>query len=67
MHWAVPRVVEQGKPGGVGHGTALPHWPLALHVSTALEPEHCVAPGVHTPVHAPATHAWLTHATGLPH
>jgi hypothetical protein len=30
----------------------LPNWPLALQVSTPL-PEHCVAPGVHEPVHVP--------------
>jgi hypothetical protein len=29
-----------------------PHWPFEPHVSTLL-PEHCVAPGVQTPVHAP--------------
>jgi hypothetical protein len=30
--------------------------PAALHVCTPL-PEHCVAPGAHTPVHDPITHA----------
>lgn len=28
--------------------------------------EHRIAPGVHTPAHAPLTHAWLTHGTGVP-
>jgi hypothetical protein len=28
-------------------------------------PLHCCAPGVHAPVHAPLTHAWLTHVAGL--
>jgi hypothetical protein len=28
--------------------------------------EHFVAPGVHCPVHAPPTHAWLLHADGVP-
>jgi hypothetical protein len=43
------------------HAAAEPHVPLALHVSTPL-PEHCVAPGVHDPVHAPLTHAWFVQA-----
>jgi hypothetical protein len=43
---------------------ALPHWPLELHVCNPL-PEHCVAPGEHTPVQAPITHAEFAHATGL--
>jgi hypothetical protein len=30
-------------------------------------PEHCVAPGVHTPVHAPVTQAEFVHADGAPH
>jgi hypothetical protein len=42
------------------HATAVPHWPLAPHVSTPL-PEHRFAPGVQTPVQAPATHAWFVH------
>ena len=40
--------------------------PVAVHVSTPL-PEHCVDPGAQTPVHTPATHDWLTHATGALH
>lgn len=48
------------------HADALPHVPLALHVCTAL-PEHCVEPGVHTPVHAPETHADAVHVTPAPH
>jgi hypothetical protein len=42
--------------------------PLASHVRTPL-PEHCAAPGVQTPEHAPDTHAALVHAhvcTALP-
>ncbi len=35
------------------HVAGADHWALALHVSTPL-PEHCVAPGVQTPVHWPA-------------
>jgi hypothetical protein len=31
------------------HAAALPHWPHASHVSTAL-PAHCVALGVHAGV-----------------
>jgi len=46
--------------------TAEPHWPLPLHVCTPL-PEHCVVPGVHTPVQAPETHAEETHAVPVPH
>jgi hypothetical protein len=30
-------------------------------------PLHRVAPGVHTPVHEPDTHAWLVHADAVPH
>ena len=40
---------------------ALTHAPLALHVCGRL-PEHCFALGVHRPVHAPATQAWLVQA-----
>ena len=29
-------------------------------------PEHCIAPGEQTPVHAPLTHAWLVHGLALP-
>jgi hypothetical protein len=29
-------------------------------------PEHCVVPGTHTPVHAPATHALFTQAVVPP-
>jgi hypothetical protein len=39
--------------------------PVALHVSSTL-PVHCNAPGVHPPVQAPDTHAWVTHAIGTP-
>ncbi len=31
----------------------LVHWPLALQVCSVV-PEHCVAPGRHTPLHFPA-------------
>lgn len=48
------------------HADALPHVPLAVHVWTAL-PAHCVEPGVHTPVHAPATHADAVQVTPAPH
>ncbi len=44
----------------------MPHWPLLPHVCTPL-PEHCVAPGVHTPVHAPFTHAWLVQEPAFDH
>jgi hypothetical protein len=30
-------------------------------------PEHCIAPGVHIPVQAPAVHAWLEHGVAGPH
>jgi hypothetical protein len=36
------------------HATALPHDPPAAHVSTPF-PEHCVAPGAHTPASPPAS------------
>jgi hypothetical protein len=38
--------------------TAVPQVPLDWHVCTPL-PEHCVAPGVHTPVQAPAWHTYV--------
>jgi hypothetical protein len=43
------------------HAAAEPHAPLAVQVWTLL-PEHCVAPGAHTPVQLPLTHAWFEHA-----
>ena len=39
--------------------------PLALQVWTPL-PEHCFAPGTHTPVQAPLTHAEATHVVAVP-
>lgn len=38
--------------------------PRALQVSTPLF-EHRALPGEQLPAHAPATHAWFVHATGL--
>jgi hypothetical protein len=46
--------------------TAVPHAPAAVQVCTPL-PEHCVAPGAHTPVHVPLTHVWLVHAVPTVH
>jgi hypothetical protein len=46
--------------------TAVPHMPLLPQVCTAAFPEHCVAPGVHDPVHTPPEHTELVHATGDP-
>ena len=40
--------------------------PVPSQVCTAALPEHCVAPGVHDPVHAPPEHAALLQATGEP-
>jgi hypothetical protein len=40
---------------------AVPQVPFDWHVWMPL-PEHCTAPGVHTPVQDPLTHAWLVHA-----
>jgi hypothetical protein len=48
------------------HAAGAPHVPFEAHVSSPL-PEHCVAPGVHEPAHAPATHAEFEHATAVPH
>jgi hypothetical protein len=45
-----------------GHIVGEPHVPSEAQVWTAL-PTHSALPGVHTPVHAPFTHAWLVHAT----
>jgi hypothetical protein len=37
------------------HALPLAHCPLELQLCGVL-PEHCVAPGVHTPVHEPELH-----------
>jgi hypothetical protein len=44
------------------HATGAPHVPVEEQVWMPL-PEHCVAPGVHTPVQPPLTQAWFEHAT----
>jgi hypothetical protein len=44
-----------------------PQSPLALQVWKVELLEHCVAPGTHTPVHAPFTHAEFVHADSGPH
>jgi hypothetical protein len=54
-HVPVPVHVGTAYSTDVVHGTAVPHWPFEPHVSTPL-PEHCVAPGEQTPVHAPPLH-----------
>jgi hypothetical protein len=47
--------------------------PEESHVSTPPplplppSPTQRVEPGVHDPEHEPLTHAWLTHALGVPH
>ena len=55
MH-AYPQVPPQHVGEALGtvvvHARGLLHWPVELHVCTPL-PEHCVAPGVHTPAHWP--------------
>ncbi len=49
----------------VVHVVGLPHWPFAPHVSSCV-PEHCVAPGVHTPAQlVPRQMYWQ--AEGVPH
>jgi hypothetical protein len=48
------------------HATGVLHCPLDEQVSTPSA-EHCVAFGVHTPVHVLFTHAELWHVTGVPH
>lgn len=48
------------------HATAVPHCPALEHVCVAL-PVHSVAPGVHTPVHAPEAHAEDTQGDAVPH
>ena len=53
-----PSVVAVARPGRRAP-RALFDW----HVCAPL-PEHCWAPGVHTPVHDPPTHAWLLHVPG---
>jgi hypothetical protein len=50
----------------VEHAKAVPHAPLALQVWTA-SPEHCVFPGVQTPVQLPLTHAWFEQAVVFCH
>jgi len=44
-----------------GHVAPAPHCPLSLQVASCLSVVHTVAPGPHSPAHAPATHAWVTH------
>ena len=41
------------------------HEPLMLHVSAPPSPQR-VAPGTHTPWHAPPTQAWFTQGPGVP-
>jgi hypothetical protein len=50
------------------HETGLPHWPHALHVCV-LEPEHCLAVGVHTGFgpHEQAPHAQLVLQLSVPY
>jgi hypothetical protein len=47
-------------------GTAASHCPLDEQVCTPL-PEHCLAPGTHTPVHALPTQADETQVDAVPH
>jgi hypothetical protein len=50
------------------HATAVPQLPVASHVCTPLVVvEHCVAPGVQTPVQAPLAQAWLLQGAAVPH
>jgi hypothetical protein len=49
----------------LAHGAGEDHWPSLPHVWTPA-PEHCVAPGWHTPPHRPPAHAWFVHGTELP-
>jgi hypothetical protein len=52
----------------LSQATSALHTPLGLHVSTPLlDAEHRVVPGVHCPVHAPATHAVSLQGVGVPH
>ncbi len=51
------------------HATGAPHWPAEEHVWTPL-PEHCTAPGVHTPEQTPDWHVdgdthWVPQAPQL--
>jgi hypothetical protein len=50
VHALAPPVVVQTE----GHAE-LCHWPLASQVCSVV-PEHCVAPGLHVPLHFPALH-----------
>ena len=47
------------------HAVPAPHCPVPSQTCTPL-PEHCVAPGVHTPVQAPAAQAYW-HEVTAPH
>jgi hypothetical protein len=50
----------------LAQGAAADHCPSLPHVCTPV-PAHWVAPGSHTPVQAPDTHAWPVHELALPH
>jgi hypothetical protein len=65
-HWVSPGTHAAQPPlrqigVDVEQVTGVPHWPLALHVSTSPEPpstpvaEQRVCPGLQLPAHAPAT------------
>jgi hypothetical protein len=50
VHALAPPVVVQ-----TDGQAELCHWPLASQVCSVV-PEHCVAPGLHVPLHFPALH-----------
>lgn len=58
----VPVSLQNGV--AVGHAVAAPHAPVASHVSTPL-PMHRSACGLHTPWHAPPTHALFVQAAPM--
>ena len=45
--------------------TAADHWPFMAQVCTPSF-EHCVLPGVQTPLQPPARHAWLLQGVAAP-
>jgi hypothetical protein len=45
----------------------VPQLPEAVQVCIAPPSAHCADPGSQTPVQAPDTHAWFTHAEKVVH
>ncbi len=65
VHTAAPALPPPVQLWCAPHAVAMPQAPVVSHFCGPLA-EHLVSPGVHTPWHAPPTHAWFTHGAGMP-